>query len=67
MDTSCLPESPRPMGARFLDSLLALSPEELCRTDIAEMNLLCATGLPGAANLSVGRCLATLDGRGRAG
>jgi hypothetical protein len=33
----------------------------LCHVDIAEMNLLCATGLPGAGNLSAGRCRATLD------
>jgi RHS repeat-associated protein len=49
------------MGVRSLDSLLAMSPSQLFHTDVAEMNLLCATGLPGAEDLSVGRCLATLD------
>jgi hypothetical protein len=33
----------------------------LAGVDIAEMNLLCATGLPGAENLDVKHCLAVLD------
>jgi hypothetical protein len=36
------------MGVKSLDGLLAMSPSQLCHIDIAEMNLLCATGLPGA-------------------
>ena len=35
MTTPCLPESPGPMGARSLDSLLAMSPSQLFDTDIA--------------------------------
>ena len=46
---------------RLLEDLLALSPAELDRVDIALMNLLCAEGLPGAEQLNVDECLATLD------
>ena len=42
-------------------ALLSKSPEELQGVDIAEMNLLCAAGLPGAEDLDVDRCLARLD------
>lgn len=34
-----------------LDALLALSPEELARVDLARMNLLCAQGLAGAESI----------------
>ena len=44
-----------------LNGLLALSPTELEHCDIARMNLLCAEALPGAENLNVAECLATLD------
>ena len=44
-----------------LDKLLAMPPDELNDVDIAEMNLLCATGLPGAEKLDVARCLKRLD------
>ena len=44
-----------------LNGLLALSPAELEHCDIARMNLLCAEALPGAGNLNVAECLATLD------
>ncbi len=44
-----------------LNELLALSPAELERCDIARMNLLSAEALPGAENLNVEACLATLD------
>jgi hypothetical protein len=47
--------------AETLDALLALSPEELADVDIAEMNLLCAKGLPGAENLNIRDALTTLD------
>ena len=46
---------------RLLKDLLALSPVKLDRVDIALMNLLCAQGLPGAEELNVDECLATLD------
>lgn len=46
---------------RTLAELLELKPAELEGTDIALMNLLCAEGLPGAENLKVEECLATLD------
>ena len=38
-----------------------MKPEELKDVDIAEMNLLCATGLKGSENLDVAKCLACLD------
>jgi len=44
-----------------LDELLKLTPQQLARVDIAEMNLLCATGLPGAEDLDTERCLAKLN------
>ena len=44
-----------------LDELLRLSAEELGRCEIARMNLLCATGLPGAENLDVDQDLIQLD------
>ena len=47
--------------ARGLDELLAMTPEQLAGVDIAEVNLLCATGLPGAEGLDIDHCLATLD------
>ena len=46
---------------RSLNGLLALSPADLEQCDIARMNLLCAENLPGAENLNVEECLATLD------
>lgn len=44
-----------------LDDLLKMAPEELARVDIATMNLLCASGLPGAEDMDIDDCLATLD------
>ena len=44
-----------------LDELLKLTPEELEKVDIAEMNLLCATGLPGAEKLDISKILMSLD------
>jgi tetratricopeptide (TPR) repeat protein len=46
---------------RSLDALLSSSPTQLNTYDVAVMNLLCATGLPGAEDLDVPHCLATLD------
>jgi len=50
-----------PAASRSLAQLLSMRPEELERADIAEMNLLCAAGLPGAEGLDLERCLARLD------
>lgn len=41
--------------------LLAMTPEQLARVDLALMNLLCAKGLPGAENLDIPAALAQLD------
>jgi len=46
---------------KTLDELLALSPEQLDKVDVALMNLLCAEGLRGSENLDVQSCLDTLD------
>ena len=46
---------------KSLDELLKMPPEQLAEVDIAEMNLLCAVGLPGAEKLDIDHCLATLD------
>ena len=43
-----------------LAQLLALSPEQLEKCDVARMNLLCAEGLRGSENLDVQQCLDTL-------
>ena len=45
-----------------LDDLLKLRPDELEKVDIAEMNLLCATGLPGAEDIKISEILLRLDG-----
>ena len=47
--------------AQSLGELLAMSPAQLADVDIAEMNLLCATGLPGAKKLDVGKAFSRLD------
>ena len=64
-DTSKTPASVQKTSTakspRTLAELLELKPAELEGTDIALMNLLCAEGLPGAENLKVEDCLATLD------
>ncbi len=44
-----------------LGALLASQPEELGSVDIAEMNLLCAQGLPGAENLDIDKCLGKIN------
>ena len=44
-----------------LNDLLKLPHDDLARMDIAEMNLLCATGLQGAEKLDVKRALKRLD------
>ena len=46
---------------KSLEELLGIPPEDLGGIDVALMNLLCATGLPGAEELATGRCLATLE------
>ena len=47
--------------AKLLDDLLQMTPEQLASVDIAELNLLCATGLPGGENIDISRCLRKLD------
>ncbi len=47
--------------ARSLDDVLKTAPGQLAQLDIAEMNLLCATGLPGTEGLDIRHCLARLD------
>lgn len=48
-------------SAKTLDDLLKIPADRLGEVDIAEMNLLCATGLPGAEKLDIDQALATLD------
>jgi len=56
------PESPTPKrSAQDLEQLLTMTPKQLASVDVAEMNLLCATGLPGAKDLDIDTCLAKLD------
>jgi len=46
---------------RQLGALLSAAPDSLADIDIAEMNLLCAAGLPGTDEIDVDKLLATLD------
>ncbi|NLW85655.1 MAG: hypothetical protein GXY38_02145 [Planctomycetes bacterium] len=48
-------------AAKTLDELLSIPVEKLGEVDIAEMNLLCAVGLPGSEELDIDHALATLD------
>lgn len=50
-----------PTLALDLRDLLAFSKSQLAGTDIAELNLRCAEGLPGAEDLDVGVSLRQLD------
>jgi len=54
-------KSPQFKQPAALKELLALSPDEFEKCDLARMNLLCAEGLPGSENLNVDESLATLD------
>jgi tetratricopeptide (TPR) repeat protein len=60
-----LPSAVRPAkvvrSAKTLDDLLKIPADRLGDVDIAEINLLCATGLPGAEKLDIDHALATLD------
>jgi len=47
--------------ANTIRELLAMTPEQLRQVDIAEMNLVCARGLPGTEGLDIDKCLAKLD------
>jgi hypothetical protein len=53
-------QTARALPASYYD-LLAMSPEELAKVDIALMNLLCAKGLPGAENLDIPAVLKQVD------
>jgi hypothetical protein len=54
------PAAAKVMPANYYD-LLAMSPEELAKVDIAVVNLLCAKGLPGAENMDVPATIKQLD------
>jgi hypothetical protein len=43
------------------DELLTFQPNQIARLDMAVVNMLCATGLPGAEDLDIPHCLTTLD------
>ena len=60
---ACPNPAPAQAARQFhsLDDLLKMTPADLAKVDLAEMNLLCATGLPGAENLNLDRCLTRLD------
>lgn len=59
--SASLPSSNASRSTRTYEQLLAMTPDQLTQVDIAEMNLLCATGLPGAEDMNIAKCLATLD------
>ena len=58
---SAPPPSKTVRKARNLDELLKMPTGQLAGVDIAEMNLLCATGLPGSEKLNIDNALAILD------
>ncbi|NQU25665.1 MAG: hypothetical protein HQ567_30630 [Candidatus Nealsonbacteria bacterium] len=49
------------LAPKTLDELLALTPEQLAKVDIARANLLCAEGLPGAEKIDIEHALDQLD------
>ena len=55
------PQVITPVCATNLPQLLASAPSQLGQYDIALVNLLCASGLPGAENLNPQECLGALD------
>lgn len=56
------PEAPAAFAQpTTFEELVAVKPEDLPKVDTARMNLLCANGLPGAENMDLAGCLATLD------
>lgn len=59
--TSDIPSAKVVRRAQTFDDLLKIPAAKLGEVDIAEMNLLCATGLPGAEKLDIDHALATLD------
>jgi hypothetical protein len=59
--TGALQDAATTFPVSRLSDLLALSADKLAAVDIAVMNMLCAEGLPGAEELNIPRCLATLD------
>lgn len=62
METTDARRRPKPSERTLtMESLLARSPGELARTDVAEMNLLAAGGLPGSETIDVQGCLQKLD------
>ena len=46
---------------KTLNDLLAVSPDDLAKMDIARMNLLCASALPATQGLDIEHALSTLD------
>ncbi|MEM7682725.1 MAG: transglutaminase family protein [Planctomycetota bacterium] len=52
---------PFEIAPRSLNEVLALHPDQAARCDAARLNLLCATGLPGAQDLHVDALLHRLD------
>ena len=59
--TTAAPPPPNPPQPRTLAELLAVPAAKLGQVDLALMNVLCAEGLPGAANLDPQSVLGTLD------
>ncbi len=51
----------QPAISLSLEDLLRMPADDLARLDIALVNLLCATGLPGNEKLNIAQCLATID------
>jgi len=54
-------QSARESGLSKFEELIALAVAELGSVDIAQINLLCAQGLPGSEDLDISRCVAIRD------
>jgi hypothetical protein len=48
-------------GRLHVDALLTLPSDQISQHDLAEMNLICATGLPGSEDLDISQMLQTLN------
>jgi hypothetical protein len=46
---------------KSLDDVLAIPADDLHRCDLARINLICATGLPGTETLDIDQCIRTID------
>ncbi len=49
------------LSEKTYGNILELAPEEVPAADVAELNLLCGSGLPGTDGIDIGKCMKQLD------